>query len=124
MSHEAYIQAQQAGNPRDVEYRAFTKVTRALIEASKSGHSDLKSLIKAIDLNRQLWGTLASDCANPQNQLPEATRAQIISLSRWVSSYSSEIMRERESIDPLIDVNRIMMDGLSGKAPNLEANGA
>ena len=124
MSHEAYIQAQQAGNPRDVEYRAFTKVTRALIEASKSGHSDLKLLIKAIDLNRQLWGALASDCANPQNQLPEATRAQIISLSRWVSSYSSEIMRDRENIDPLIDVNRIMMDGLSGKAPNLQANGA
>ena len=122
MSHDAYLQAQQqSANPRDVEYRAFTKATRALIDASKSGHSDLKTLIKAIDLNRQLWGALASDCANPANQLPEATRAQIIGLSRWVSSYSSNVMRTKESVDPLIDINRIMMDGLSGKAPKLEA---
>ena len=116
MSHDAYLQAQkQTANPRDTEYRAFTKATRALIEASASGHSDLKTLIKAVDLNRQLWGALASDCANPMNELPKDTRAQIIGLSRWVSSYSGEVMRAKESLDPLIDVNRIMMDGLTGK---------
>jgi len=26
-------------------------------------------------------------------------------------------MRKRESVDPLIDVNRIIMDGLGGKRP-------
>ncbi len=71
MSHDAYLQAQrQTANPRDAEYRAFSKVTRALMDASINGHNDLKSLIKAIDLNRQLWGALASDCASPANQLP------------------------------------------------------
>ena len=116
MSHDAYLQAQkQTANPRDTEYRAFTKATRGLIEASETGRNDLKILIKAIDLNRQLWGALASDCASPANQLPKETRAQIIGLSRWVSSYSGEVMRTKESLDPLIDVNRIMMDGLTGK---------
>ena len=116
MSHDAYLEAQKhSAHPRDVEYRAFTQATRALIEAAKTGRNDLKSLIKAIDLNRQLWGALASDCAKPENQLPEQTRAQIIGLSRWVTSYSSEVMRDEESLEPLIDVNRIMMDGLTGK---------
>ena len=85
----------QSGNPRDIEYRAFTQATRALIEAAELGRSDLKTLIKAVDLNRQLWRALANDCAKAENQLPEQTRAQIIGLSRWVSTYSSEVMRSR-----------------------------
>ncbi|HBK91142.1 MAG TPA: flagellar biosynthesis regulator FlhF, partial [Parvularcula sp.] len=45
------------------------------------------------------------------------TRALIISLARWVSLYSSDVMRKKESVEPLIDVNRIIMDGLAGKRP-------
>jgi len=118
MPHRAYEKTQKnTAAPRDAEYLAFTKATRGLIEAAKTGHEDLKSLIAAIHFNRQLWGELASDCANPANTLPVQTRAQIIGLSRWVSSYSSDVMRKRESVEPLVDVNRIMMDGLAGKAP-------
>jgi len=118
MSHEAYQQAQkQTSAPRDTEYRAFAKATRALMKAAEAGHGDLKLMIDAIHINRTLWGALANDCADPANQLPEGTRARIISLSRWVTSYSSDVMRARESVEPLIDINRIMMDGLAGKAP-------
>lgn len=113
MSHEAYARAQDA-NPRNVEYRAFAKATRKLMDAAESGNSDLKTLIDAVHANRSLWGALANDCASDDNLLPTETRASIIALSRWVSSYSSDIMRNKESVDPLIDVNRIMMDGLAG----------
>ncbi len=117
MSHEAYAQAQQrSANHRDAEYRAFARATRALIEAEAKGRRDLKELIAALHVNRSLWGALAQDCASPENRLPEETRARIIGLSRWVASYSSDVMRKQESVEPLIDVNRIMMDGLSGKA--------
>jgi len=116
MSHSAY-QAMQKNTaaPRDAEYLVFTKATRGLIDAAKTGHGDLKALIEAIHFNRQLWSALASDCASSTNQLPEQTRAQIISLSRWVSAHSSAVMRRTEEIAPLIDINRMMMDGLSGK---------
>ena len=117
MSHDAYRQMQaKAGAPRDAEYRAFAQATRALLDAAKEGHGDLKALIAALHLNRSLWGALANDCADPGNKLPEDTRAQIIGLSRWVASYSSAVMRQRESVEPLIDVNRIIMDGLAGRA--------
>lgn len=114
MSHEAYAKAQNS-NPRTVEYRAFAKATRALLDIAETGNEDIKTLVEAVHVNRSLWGALASDCSNDDNLLPVETRASIIALSRWVSSYSSEVVRKKESIDPLIDVNRIMMDGLAGK---------
>ena len=118
MSHEAYRRAQKTtSQPRDAEYEAFSEATRRLIEAMEAGREDLKQLIDAIHLNRSLWGALASDCAAADNQLPSETRALIISLSRWVSLYSTDVMQRRESVEPLIDVNRIIMDGLSGKPP-------
>ncbi|NWH07196.1 MAG: flagellar biosynthesis regulator FlaF [Alphaproteobacteria bacterium] len=97
--------------PRDTEYRLFTNITRALVEVRELPRTD-KRVIAAIGRNRQLWTTLASDCSDPGNQLPQGLRAQIISLSLWVGRYSSKVMREGATIDPLVDINRTIMQGL------------
>ncbi|HRD27604.1 MAG TPA: flagellar biosynthesis regulator FlaF [Caulobacter sp.] len=116
MSLQAYQQAAaRAENPRDAEYRLFGQVTRALLQAAEVPPEDVRGRIDALDWNRRLWSALASDCADPQNVLPEALRAQIISLSLWVSRHTSAVIRREEDIDPLIDINRIMMQGLSGQ---------
>ena len=113
MSLQAYQKAQrQADSPRDTEYRLFGQVTHALIEADK-GRADFKKLIDALDWNRRLWSTLAVDCSSSANQLPPTLRAQIISLSLWVSRFSSEVAKSRGSLEPLIDVNRAIMQGLA-----------
>ena len=115
MSHHAYQQAaQRVENPREAEYRLFGEVTRALMEAAKADPTDLKTRIEAIDWNRRLWSTLASDCSQPGNALPAELRAQIISLSLWVARHSSAVMRKTESFEPLIEINRMMMQGLNG----------
>lgn len=117
MSFQAYQQAaQQAENPRDLEYRLFGEVTRALMEASRADPHDFKTRINALDWNRRLWRVLATDCAQPENALPEAMRASIISLSLWVNSHSSDVMRRKEGFEPLIEVNRMIMQGLSGQS--------
>jgi flagellar biosynthesis activator protein FlaF len=51
----------------------------------------------------------------PENQLPLALRGQIISLAMWVARYSSEVLRDGADIDPLIDINRTMMEGLAAR---------
>lgn len=115
MSLQAYHRvAQQAEGPRETEYRLFGQVTRALMEASEADETDFQKRIDALDWNRRLWTTLANDCARSDNALPEALRAQIISLSLWVNRHSSAIMRREEDFQPLIDVNRIIMQGLAG----------
>lgn len=117
MSLQAYQQAAaRAENPREAEYRLFGQVTRALMQAADLPDTDIKGRIEALDWNRRLWSALASDCSDPANQLPIPLRAQIISLSLWVSRHTSSVIRREEEIEPLIDINRIMMNGLSGGA--------
>ena len=112
MSLQAYQQAQQATeSPQNTEYRLFAQVTRALMDVKDLPRID-KSLIDAVHWNRRLWDTLMTDCASPANQLPAALSAQIISVGIWVGKYSSEIMRKGASMDPLITVNRTIMEGL------------
>jgi flagellar protein FlaF len=116
MTLQAYQKAQAAAeNPRNTEYRLFGQVTGALIDASSAGTKG-KTLIEALDWNRRLWGTLAVDCIDDANRLPREVRAQIISLSLWVTRYSSQVMQKGASVTPLINVNRTIMQGLQGAA--------
>jgi flagellar protein FlaF len=122
MSLQAYQRVAQASEtPRDTEYRLFVEVTRALMSAAEADEADVQTRIAALDWNRRLWGVLANDCAQPENRLPETVRAQIISLSLWVSRHTSAVMRREESFQPLIEVNRIIMQGLGGGGPQSAA---
>lgn len=118
MSLDAYRRSQAATeSPRETEYRLFAQVTAAMIEARDKGYTGAK-LMESLDWNRRLWSTLAVDCASPDNRLPEQTRAQIISLSIYISKTTSEVMLGRASIDDLIAINRIIMEGLAAYAGN------
>ena len=117
MSLRAYQQATaRAESPREAEYRLFGQVTRALMAAAELDPSDLRGRIDALDWNRRMWTALGSDCAAPGNQLPDALRASIISLSIWVGKHTSAVIRREEDIEDLIDVNRMIMQGLGGEA--------
>jgi flagellar protein FlaF len=117
MSLQAYQQAaKRAEQPRDSEYRLFGEVTRALMTVSAGPADDFAARIDVLDWNRRVWMTLAADCAQSTNPLDPALRAQIISLSLWVGRHSSAVMRGEETVEALIEVNRIMMQGLSTRA--------
>ena len=115
MSLRAYQQATaRAESPREAEYRLFGQVTRALMAAAELDPGDLRGRVDALDWNRRLWTALAADCADNNNQLPEQLRAGIISLGIWVSKHTSAVIRREEEIEPLIEVNRMIMQGLGG----------
>src|ERR1700722_7815646 len=109
MSLRAYQQAaQRAETPRDVEYRLFAQVTRALLDVKSTPREDIRAWIDILHWNRRVWAALADDCAQVDNALPDATRAQIISLSLFVHRTTSQVMRREAEIDVLIDLNRTM----------------
>ncbi|PCI43589.1 MAG: flagellar FlaF family protein [Alphaproteobacteria bacterium] len=118
MSLKAYQTTQKANESKSqTEYRLFADVTRDLLAAENMSKLDRK-LHDALHWNRQLWSTLATDCAVEGNMLPKQLRASIISISIWVSKYSSRVARGEEDIKALIDINRNIMEGLSAQAQN------
>ena len=100
-------------DPRTTEYRLFGQVTGALIEA-KTANAQGTPLVEAVDWNKRLWRTLAADCMDDRNTLTEDVRAKIVSLSLWISKYSRRVTREKAPLDPLIEINRTIMQGLQG----------
>ncbi len=114
MSIQAYQKtANRTADPRDVEFRLFAEVTRDLLEAQKAEKHEISKVVAALDKNRQVWGAMAMDCAQPGNALPEELRAGIISLSMFVSRHTSEASRNRDEIETLIEINRNIMQGLT-----------
>jgi flagellar biosynthesis activator protein FlaF len=114
MSLQAYQQAAtRAESPRDMEYRLFAQVTRALMDAAKLDRSEVAKRADALDWNRRMWSTLAAACAESDNQLPPQLRASFISLSIWVGKHTTLVIRNQEEIEPLIEVNRMIMQGLA-----------
>ena len=112
MSLQAYKSAQTATeNPRVTDYRLFGQVTGALLDARNSNAIGTP-LVEAVDWNRRMWRTLAADCMDDRNALTEDLRAKIISISLWVSKYSRQVTRDKAPIDPLIEINRNIMQGL------------
>jgi flagellar biosynthesis activator protein FlaF len=114
MSLQAYQQTSaRAETTQQSEYRLFGQVTRALIAASELDMSDLGDRVDALDWNRRMWTALASDCSAPGNNLPDALRAGIISLAIWVGKHTSLVIRGEDDIEDLIEINRMIMQGLS-----------
>ena len=114
MSLKAYqTTAARAENPRQTEYRLFGQVTRALLDAEKLDRSKIAERMDALDWNRRMWSVLAADCSVEGNGLPPQVRANIISLSIWVNKHTSLVMRNQEEIGPLVEINRIIMQGLA-----------
>jgi flagellar biosynthesis activator protein FlaF len=124
MSLNAYQMLQKkVETPRETEYRLFAQVTRALIEASKMPRTEILKRMDALDWNRRVWTFLANDCTDDNNGLPPQLRASIISLSLFVGRYSSEIMQQGADFEPLIDINRSIMQGLAAQV-ELQAQAA
>jgi len=100
--------------PRSTEHRLLGQVTGAMIEAERA---NLKGavLMDVLHWNREIWATFGATCTDAANRLPPELRASIISLSLWVDRHSSEIISGRAELRDLIEVNRLIMEGLAAE---------
>ena len=96
---------------RSTEHRLMMQITGDMIAARETGQQGV-ALTPALFRNRELWNALAAACAARGNLLPDGLRAAIISLGLWVDRYTSDVVAGRDRIDPLIEVNRTIMEGL------------
>ena len=114
MSIRSYARVQEVTEaPRTTEYRALAMVTGKLVETKATGG---REFIDACFLNRKLWTLFQDDLVLPENGLPDAIKAQLISLSIWVQKQTGHVMTGAASVDSLIEVNTAIMAGLSPAA--------
>ena len=96
---------------RDTEIAAFRTVIRAL---ENTDNED--SRIRAIGRNHDLWSTLVKDLAMEGNSLEASLKTQLVGLGLWSMRYSTLAILQKLPIEPLIEVNRNILDGLTLQA--------
>lgn len=104
--------------PRQAEYRVFARATHRLSDSSAryAGGDKLAffRLAEAVHDNLRLWLTLATDLATEGNGLPEALRANLISLAGFVEGHSHKVLNKQADVSALVEINAAVMKGLRG----------
>jgi flagellar protein FlaF len=108
-SNASYFRTPQLGGatPRETEILAFGLCNDRLAKADTS-----RTRIEALHKTHQLWSVLVRDLQSPGNSLPENLKQQLVSLGIWAMMYCTRGIPEDLPVQPLIDVNRNMIDGL------------
>lgn len=100
---------------RSIEYDLIAQVTQRLRAASANRTGDFPALVAALTDNQQLWATLASDVALPDNGLPAPLRAQLFYLYEFTTLHSKAVLERDASVEVLTDINMAVLRGLRGE---------
>jgi len=106
----AYAVSATHRSVREQEADVFRRANAALREGANAGPL---SRIRALSDNGRLWTTLIDLLRDPQNPLPEALRATLISVGITVQR---EMQQDLPNFDFLIAVNENIAAGLAGDA--------
>ena len=103
-----YQRTSEAGiSGRDTECAAFNMINRELAACT-----DGSARLRALGRNHALWSLLVKDLALAENRLPDMLKAELIGLGLWSMRYSTLAITQTLSAEPLIEVNRNVVDGL------------
>ncbi|MSO73329.1 MAG: flagellar biosynthesis regulatory protein FlaF [Rhodospirillaceae bacterium] len=104
----AYQQQQKRSlSPREVEAMAFTKAA-VLLDEAKQKTGSIEEYSKALRFNHLLWTIIQADLTEPENNLPDEIKANIMSLTIFVDKQTTKAMRSSNAADleVLININR------------------
>ena len=107
-------------SPRDQEAKVISAITKGLERHASEGPKSA-SLKDYLVKNQRLWVAVRNDTGSEGNTLPQALRAQLVSLSLWVERHTTSVLTGEGDVQELIDINRSLIAGLSGQAPAKQA---
>ncbi|MBO9447664.1 flagellar biosynthesis regulator FlaF [Ruegeria sp. R14_0] len=113
IAQRAYAQtAAPTRTPRDTEYEAISKITHRLKAAAARQAADFGGFVQALHENRRLWTVLASGVTDSENGLPNDLRARIFYLAEFTEQHSSQVLGNKASVEPLLEINMAVLRGL------------
>lgn len=113
-----YLTAQNTlETPRQVEYRLFSSVTRALMDVrplmGSTNPVEVAQIANAIGWNRDIWNHLMPEVLDEANQMTKDLKVMLINICIFVNKHTDKITHGQSvDIEPLIAINRNIMDGL------------
>jgi flagellar biosynthesis activator protein FlaF len=108
--------AQITKNPREAEAQLFSMAANRLLRAETFAQR-----LDALEFNRKLWQTIAIDLSLPENRLPGALRAQILSIAGVVLRLCDAGRSDPGVIETLVELNRTFSGGMAGRAERQDA---
>jgi flagellar biosynthesis activator protein FlaF len=80
---------------------------------ASSGGTYGKESVEAIYFTRRVWIRFIEDLGNPENQLEDELRANLISIAIWILKEVEKIRkRESTNFQGIIDITTIIKDGI------------
>ena len=113
-----YLTAQNTlETPRQVEFRLFSAVTRALMDVRPlmgSTHpGEVAKIAYAIGWNRDVWNHLMPEVLDEANKMTRDLKVSLINICIFVNKHTDKITHGQSTdIEPLIAINRNVMEGL------------
>ncbi len=92
---------------RQIEVMAFGQTILLLKNAQNQ-----KERIHALSMNQKLWSSIILETSVEDNGIPDTMRKDLLNLAIWSTRYSIRAMLHDIPLNPLIDINQDMLDGL------------
>jgi flagellar protein FlaF len=116
---QAYARvATTTASPRDNEAQALLMAANKLQEVVSNENMPIDRVKHALMFNRKLWTLFLSEALDDKNPQPLDVRQKIVNISMFVLPHTMALLvsPQREHFKPLIDINRNIAAGLSGRA--------
>ena len=107
--YAAYRPVPTAQSAREQEAMALRLAARRLSEASNRLERN-----RALNINHEMWSILFRELNSPLCPLPEVLKWDCVRLAFWSIDYSTKAVLSELSLDPLIEINDRVAEGLEG----------
>lgn len=112
--------AQQTGNPRELEAQLLMRAAAKLQAVHDRAVVESQEVVSALRYNRRLWLVFGGSVARPENPLPAEIKQNLANLANFVISHSIKLETSTEPpverVGVLININREIAAGLRAQA--------
>jgi flagellar biosynthesis activator protein FlaF len=115
---QAYARvANTTSSPRDIEAQALLLAANKLQAVMNNVDATYTQMSEALMFNRKLWTIFLSEAQREENPNSLDVRQNIANIGVFVLSQTAALQMspQREHIKPLIEINRNIAAGLSGR---------
>lgn len=115
----------QNEDSRETDKRALLSCASRLKAALDDGGQDMEAYGSAIRYNQRLWTIFQIALCDPDNPLPRELKVTLLNLSRYIDRVSFRAVTgfAPQLLNSLIDINRIIAEGLTNKNKSAPAPG-